>query len=113
MSPTVRRWSGRSTSSSTNRSSSRIATRVSRWLPLIRISRFKCDLSRPKSSNEKRAPQGCPPPYEEHAARARRCWRQLYTGGRLGGSRGFEGVGLAARSLAAITTYDAYAVERG
>src|SRR5687767_1861243 len=40
MSPTVRRWSGRSTSSSTSRSSSRIATRVSRWLPLIRISRF-------------------------------------------------------------------------
>ena len=42
----VRRWSGRSTSSSTSRSSSRIATRVSRWLPLIRISRFKSDLSR-------------------------------------------------------------------
>src|SRR5919106_2564458 len=41
MSPTVRRWSGRSTSSSTRRSSSRMATRVSRWLPLIRISRFK------------------------------------------------------------------------
>src|SRR5918996_2305768 len=41
MSPTVRRWSGRSTSTSTRRSSSRIATRVSRWLPLIRISRFK------------------------------------------------------------------------
>src|ERR671919_732271 len=41
MSPTVRRWSGRSTSSSTSRSSSRMATRVSRWLPLIRISRFK------------------------------------------------------------------------
>src|SRR3954470_16531449 len=42
MSPTERRWSGRSTRSSTRRSSSRIATRVSRWLPLIRISRFKC-----------------------------------------------------------------------
>src|SRR5919109_3584832 len=41
MSPTVRRWSVRSTSSSTRRSSSRMATRVSRWLPLIRISRFK------------------------------------------------------------------------
>src|SRR4051812_9809018 len=47
MSPTVRRWSGRSTRSSTSRSSSRIATRVSRWLPLIRISRFKLlDLDR-------------------------------------------------------------------
>src|SRR5262245_14920871 len=40
MLPTVRRISGRSTSSSTSRSSSRIATRVSRWLPAIRISRF-------------------------------------------------------------------------
>src|SRR5262245_54058903 len=40
MFPTVRRISGRSTNSSTRRSSSRIATRVSRWLPAIRISRF-------------------------------------------------------------------------
>src|SRR5436309_5161026 len=41
MSPTERRESGRSTRSSTRRSSSRMATRVSRWLPLINISRFK------------------------------------------------------------------------
>src|SRR5688572_267787 len=42
MFPTVRRISGRSTRSSTRRSSSRMATRVSRWLPAIRISRFNC-----------------------------------------------------------------------
>src|SRR5947209_19025217 len=41
MSPTMRRASGRSTRSSTRRSSSRMATRVSRGLPLINISRFK------------------------------------------------------------------------
>src|SRR2546425_173717 len=41
MSPTMRRASGRSTRSSARRSSSRMATRVSRGLPLIRISRFK------------------------------------------------------------------------
>src|SRR5437667_380839 len=41
MSPTMRRASGRSTKSSARRSSSRMATRVSRGLPLIRISRFK------------------------------------------------------------------------
>src|ERR1043166_8686139 len=40
MSPTIRRLSARSTSSSTSRSSSRMATRVSRWPPLMRISRF-------------------------------------------------------------------------
>src|SRR5438552_19095630 len=40
MLPTVRRISGRSTSSSTRRSSSSIATRVSRGLPAINISRF-------------------------------------------------------------------------
>src|SRR5439155_2940934 len=37
----MRRASGRSTKSSTRRSSSRIATRVSRAVPLMRISRFK------------------------------------------------------------------------
>src|SRR5437667_667176 len=41
MSPTERRESGRSTRSSTRRSSSRMATRVSRGLPEISISRFK------------------------------------------------------------------------
>src|SRR2546423_15562671 len=41
MSPTERWESGRSTRSSTRRSSSRMATRVSRWLPEIKISRFK------------------------------------------------------------------------
>src|SRR5204862_691004 len=41
MSPTERWESGRSTRSSTRRSSSRMATRVSRGFPLIRISRFK------------------------------------------------------------------------
>src|SRR6266702_6391183 len=41
MSPTERRESGRSTRSSTRRSSSRMATRVSRGFPLIKISRFK------------------------------------------------------------------------
>src|SRR2546427_11842140 len=41
MSPTERRESGRSTRSSTRRSSSRMATRVSRGFPLINISRFK------------------------------------------------------------------------
>src|ERR1044071_5193354 len=40
MSPTMRRASGRSTSSSTNWSSSMIATRVSRGVALIRISLF-------------------------------------------------------------------------
>src|SRR5262245_51663795 len=40
MSPTIRRASGRSTSSSTNWSSSMIATRVSRGVALIRISLF-------------------------------------------------------------------------
>src|SRR5438477_613892 len=37
----MRRASGRSTKSSTRRSSSRIATRVSRAVPLMSISRFK------------------------------------------------------------------------
>src|SRR3954469_23255465 len=40
MSPTMRRASGRSTRSSTNSSSSRIATRVSRGAALINSSRF-------------------------------------------------------------------------
>src|SRR3954471_5131974 len=40
MSPTIRRASGRSTSSSTSWSSSMIATRVSRRVALIRISLF-------------------------------------------------------------------------
>jgi hypothetical protein len=46
-----------------------MATRVSRWLPLIRISRFKYDLVEITveipvihSSQRKRAPVGCPPP---------------------------------------------------
>src|SRR5258707_1436666 len=41
MSPTERWESGRSTSNSTRRSSSRMATRVSRGFPEISISRFK------------------------------------------------------------------------
>src|SRR6266852_6733580 len=41
MSPTERWESGRSTRSSTRRSSSRMATRVSRGFPEINISRFK------------------------------------------------------------------------
>src|SRR3989442_1599626 len=53
MSPTMRRASGRSTRSSARRSSSRMATRVSRGLPLIRISRFKArslDAGRPTAA---------------------------------------------------------------
>src|SRR5512145_47131 len=79
MSPTVRRWSGRSTSSSTRRSSSRMATRVSRWLPLIRISRFKRSyLGRDGGARETRL-------------QARRMWRKEDTS-----TPGGLGIGAAA-----------------
>src|SRR3989442_6267277 len=55
MSPTMRRVLGRSTRSSTRRSSSRMATRVSRGLPLINISRFKAcalDPARPAAGRD-------------------------------------------------------------
>src|SRR5206468_13082181 len=48
--------SGRSTRSSTRRSSSRMATRVSRGLPLINISRFKAVTLAPR----REAPSGEP-----------------------------------------------------
>src|SRR3989441_10711953 len=55
MSPTMRRGLGRSTRSSTKRAASRMATRVSRWLPLISISRFKAcalDPARPAAGRD-------------------------------------------------------------
>src|SRR5262245_36985272 len=62
MLPTVRRISGRSTSSSTSLSSSRIATRVSRWLPAIRISLFNVAHLGPRETTGRRivsVGQGC------------------------------------------------------
>src|SRR4029078_7559113 len=85
MSPTVRRWSGRSTRSSTRRSSSRMATRVSRWLPLIRISRFKMlDLGRDAGpSGHTNAPTATTLTWAgrtEHATGSRVAeWPQVYT----------------------------------
>src|SRR5213596_2369463 len=49
MSPTERWESGRSTRSSTRRSSSRMATRVSRGLPEMSISRFKAVTLAPRA----------------------------------------------------------------
>src|SRR6478736_9726226 len=66
MSPTIRRWSGRSTKSSTSRSSSRMATRVSRGVPLIRISRFTRIVSRASARGAVGLPnvKGRPPALE-------------------------------------------------
>src|SRR2546428_220406 len=75
MSPTERWASGRSTRSSTRRSSSRMATRVSRGLPLISISRFKAGTLDPGRPAAPRDPDVVPAVSRETiglGARARR-----------------------------------------
>src|SRR6266566_9334976 len=72
MSPTERWESGRSTRSSTRRSSSRMATRVSRGFPEISISRFKAVTLAPR--RETAAP-GKPVVFPAIVQLARPIWR--------------------------------------
>src|SRR6266545_994352 len=88
MSPTERRESGRSTRSSTRRSSSRMATRVSRGLPEIRISRFKAVTLAPR--RETAAPRK-PVVFPAIVQLARRVWCARH-------GQGDDSIGKAAES---------------